>query len=102
MRILKQCSRDCSHVEDIICDMCHESTKDMDGRNFEFAEMKADWGFYSQSDMARDELHLCESCYRKAIDLLNTHFGLKVRRLQPDAGRDEFDAKNFQEVDEIP
>ncbi|MDR5898851.1 hypothetical protein QC823_07600 [Halomonas vilamensis] len=49
-------------VTDVVCDVCLTSTH-VAGGGLEFATVKAHWGYGSQNDGERYELHLCESCF---------------------------------------
>ena len=49
-------------VTDVVCDVCLTSTR-LAGEGLEFATLKAHWGYGSQHDGERYELHLCESCF---------------------------------------
>ncbi|TDV97188.1 hypothetical protein BDK62_10776 [Halomonas alkaliantarctica] len=49
-------------VTDVRCDVCLTSTQVADG-GLEFATLQAHWGYGSQHDGERYELHLCESCF---------------------------------------
>jgi len=59
-------------VLDIICDSCGESTRDSLGINFEYAEIKATWGYGSNNkDGEEHQSFLCEKCYEKMLKLMN-------------------------------
>ncbi|SDM97288.1 hypothetical protein [Vreelandella arcis] len=49
-------------VTDVVCDVCLSSTRVAD-EGLEFATLQAQWGYGSQHDGERYELHLCESCF---------------------------------------
>lgn len=49
-------------VTDVICDVCLSSTR-VAGNGLEFASLQAHWGYGTQHDGERYELHLCESCF---------------------------------------
>ena len=54
--------------DDIICDSCNKSCWDCDKMNWENAEIKATWGFYSKKDGEQHESDLCEDCYDKMLE----------------------------------
>lgn len=56
-------------VSDVICDLCHQSTKDNIG-NFEYATLIANWGYSSSKDGDSDEFHYCEKCYDLLLDFI--------------------------------
>ncbi|MYL24307.1 hypothetical protein GLV89_11020 [Halomonas alkaliantarctica] len=49
-------------VTDVVCDVCLTSTR-VTGGGLEFATVQAHWGYGTQHDGERYELHLCESCF---------------------------------------
>lgn len=49
--------------EEVLCDKCGKSCRDSEGMNFEYAEIKATWGYGSNKDLYRDEAQVCEPCY---------------------------------------
>lgn len=49
-------------VTDVVCDVCLTSTGAAGG-GLEFATLQAHWGYGTQHDGERYELHLCESCF---------------------------------------
>ncbi|MGP9590409.1 hypothetical protein ACT3UM_16310 [Halomonas sp. AOP13-D3-9] len=49
-------------VTDVVCDVCLTSTRTA-GENLEYATLQAHWGYGTQHDGERYELHLCESCF---------------------------------------
>lgn len=49
-------------VTDVVCDVCLTSTRVVGG-GLEFATLQAHWGYGTQHDGERYELHLCESCF---------------------------------------
>ncbi|MGM0857307.1 MAG: hypothetical protein ACQEW0_09485 [Pseudomonadota bacterium] len=49
-------------VTDVKCDVCLCSTRVME-HGLEFATLQAHWGYGSEHDGDRYELHLCESCF---------------------------------------
>lgn len=48
---------------DIICDKCGKSCRDSIGMNFEYASVKAHWGYGSRKDTEKHEAQICEPCY---------------------------------------
>ncbi|AVI61505.1 hypothetical protein [Halomonas sp. GFAJ-1] len=53
-------------VTDVVCDVCLTTTRVTD-ENLEYATLKAHWGYGSQHDGERYEVHLCESCFFRAL-----------------------------------
>ena len=49
-------------VTDVRCDVCLTSTQSKNG-GLEFATLQAHWGYGSQHDGERYEVHLCEDCF---------------------------------------
>lgn len=49
-------------VTDVVCDVCLTTTR-VAGENLEYATLQAQWGYGSQHDGERYEVHLCESCF---------------------------------------
>jgi len=54
-------------VVDVICNKCGKSTEDEAKMNFEFAEIRASWGYHSGKDMEVHLAHLCSSCYDEVV-----------------------------------
>lgn len=57
-------------IQDIICNLCNKSCRTEDGASFEYAELQAKWGFYSQEpnrDLESHSSHLCQPCYEVLI-----------------------------------
>lgn len=52
-------------VTDVVCDVCLCTTQIADG--LEFATLQARWGYGTQHDGERYELHLCESCFFRTL-----------------------------------
>lgn len=50
----------------MICDVCLTTTH-VAGENLEYATLEAHWGYGSQHDGERYEIHLCESCFFSAL-----------------------------------
>lgn len=49
--------------EDILCDKCGKSCRDDEDMNFEYASVKATWGYCSKKDLTEHEAQICEPCY---------------------------------------
>lgn len=49
-------------ITDVLCDVCNGSTISPGG-SAEFGVLSADWGYGSQHDGERYEIHLCETCF---------------------------------------
>jgi len=56
-------------VADITCDACGNSTK-VKGGGLEYGILQASWGYGSQHDGERYEIHLCENCFFSTISNL--------------------------------
>jgi len=67
-------------LDDVICDICNRSTRvsSDDADTCEYAELKADWGFRSKKEGEHHEVHLCEGCYDKVKEFIES-VGGKVR-----------------------
>ncbi len=61
--IVKGKRRNFTEVVEIICDLCNKSISD--DCDFEFAELKATWGYDSRKDCEAHTCHMCEDCYDK-------------------------------------
>ena len=57
-------------VTDVRCDVCLTSTQSKNGR-LEFATLQAHWGYGSQHDGERYEVHLCEDCFFSTLAYFN-------------------------------
>ncbi|WP_404376139.1 hypothetical protein [Vreelandella aquamarina] len=53
-------------VTDVHCDVCLTSTQTTSG-GLEFATLQAHWGYGSQHDGERYEVHLCEDCFFRTL-----------------------------------
>ncbi len=72
-------------VTDIICDCCGKSCKTKEGvidnelridnfddyYDFEFMELKAYWGYSSESDGEKWTAHICEKCAKEKLSFIN-------------------------------
>jgi len=54
-------------VVDVICNKCGKSTLDEHGMNYEYAEIRASWGYASGKDMEVHLAHLCSRCYDEVV-----------------------------------
>lgn len=64
-------------IVDIICDGCHKSCVTKETLPFfsaEYATLKANWGYFSNSDGEKLEKQFCESCTEKMQWLLEKYF----------------------------
>lgn len=50
-------------VTDIRCDFCGQTCRDSLDMNFEYATVKAHWGYGSRKDGTIHEAHFCEKCF---------------------------------------
>ncbi len=71
MKIKKKIKKEVSVLEDVICDSCGKSCIDKSGMNFEFMEMKANWGYGSKKDMEQWTAHICENCVDEKLSFIN-------------------------------
>lgn len=59
-------------IEDVVCDFCKESCrKEALGSlvGFEYAELNASWGYYSDSlDCVNRTLQICQKCWEALLD----------------------------------
>lgn len=61
-----------------LCDVCGEPCNPVDPEAWEFATLSAQWGFYSKKDQELHECHICELCYDKITNFIES-LGGKVR-----------------------
>lgn len=78
MKIIEEVTEPREQVTDVLCDICNKSTRDSCDMNYEFAELKVDWGYGSDKDTESHECHMCESCYDKVRTFIHS-IGGKVR-----------------------
>jgi hypothetical protein len=50
-------------IDYIICDSCKKNCKSSIAEDSEYATLRANWGYWSDSDGRNYELHLCEHCF---------------------------------------
>ena len=53
-------------VSDVLCDVCGESTR-VEGSGLQFGTFRASWGYGSAHNGERYEVHLCETCFFRAL-----------------------------------
>ena len=63
----KVIQRNCEVTEDILCDTCGKSTKDISGMSFEHSLLIAHWGYGSKRDGTSWEFYLCENCSEQVV-----------------------------------
>lgn len=68
MKIFKE--KLASQVDDVVCDVCGESCKK--DYNIENAELNAHWGYESGRDLQKYEIDLCEKCFDKTLEFINS------------------------------
>ncbi|WP_435609737.1 hypothetical protein [Pseudomonas knackmussii] len=51
---------------DVLCDVCGNNTR-VEGYGLQFGTLRASWGYGSAHDGERYEVHLCESCFFRAV-----------------------------------
>ena len=54
-------------LQDVTCDKCGKSCLDSEGMNFEYAEIKAHWGYMSGKDLESHTAQVCEKCYDEIV-----------------------------------
>lgn len=63
-------------VDDVICDICNKSCMidncSQDIFMAEFAILEASWGYCSKKDETRNKLEICENCYDKIINFIES------------------------------
>ncbi len=57
-------------LDDVNCDICGKSTTNYPDVGPDYATLESYWGYGSQKDGSKYEVHLCESCFNDVIDLL--------------------------------
>lgn len=58
-------------VDKILCDSCGEDcTITEPAVEYEYAEIIATWGYFSNQDGAQYDIQICESCFNEVIDFL--------------------------------
>ncbi len=53
-------------VVDVTCDVCDTSTR-IEESGYQFGTLQAHWGYGTQHDGERYEMHLCEHCFFQAL-----------------------------------
>lgn len=56
-------------VTDVLCDVCDSSTL-LEGGGLQYGCLEARWGYGTNHDGERYEVHLCEDCFFKTIAYL--------------------------------
>jgi len=80
MKIYKKVRRSIQELDDIICDICKRTTKLE--RDFEYAELRADWGYETDWDTERHSVDICVNCYYQFIVWVKSQGGkVDVRKL---------------------
>lgn len=54
-------------VADVRCDICDDSTSHNGHHSPQFGTLQAQWGYGAHHDGETFEVHLCESCFFKAL-----------------------------------
>lgn len=60
--------KDIEVTTDIICDSCGNSCKTH--TDFEYMELRANWGYASKKDMERWTAHICEKCVDEKLSFV--------------------------------
>jgi len=74
MKILKPKLVD--QLENIICDVCGNFCKKE--YNIEYAKIIANWGFETKKDGQVYEIDLCENCFDKTLEFINSISNKKI------------------------
>lgn len=73
MEVTKFINKPTEVTSDILCDCCRKSCKTQSGEayaDFEYMELKADWGFFSIKDGESWTAHLCEACVDEKLSFI--------------------------------
>ena len=65
MKVIKKETQEVEVLKDILCDICGSSTSTY--CDFEYALLKASWGYGSMMDGEEHEAYICEKCYSTHI-----------------------------------
>lgn len=65
------------------CDICGQSCERP--LNHEFATLSASWGYDSERDMTDSECHMCEKCFNRVVEFIES-IGGKVRHIENNPG----------------
>lgn len=78
----KKISKKVDDIVDIICDSCQKScNRDPKfDQCWEYATLKANWGYWSNKDEQHHEIHICERCYDFIITLMKIKPEIKYCR----------------------
>ena len=57
-------------LDDVSCDSCGKSTTIYQDVGPDYATLESYWGYGSQKDGSKFEVHICESCFNDVINLL--------------------------------
>lgn len=77
-----------------ICDMCSRECP-----HNEYAILTAEWGYYSNNkDLTTNESHLCENCFDKVKDFIDSQGG-RVRTLESGTRVADIDFITIEEND---
>lgn len=57
-------------LDDVSCDSCGKSTTIYKDVGPDYATLESYWGYGSQKDGSKFEVHICESCFNDVINLL--------------------------------
>lgn len=63
MQVKQKVQAQVEQLTDILCDLCGNTCRDSMGINYEYATLKATWGYNSNKDCQHHEAHICEKCY---------------------------------------
>ena len=57
-------------LDDVSCDCCGKSTTNYESVGPDYAVLESYWGYGSQNDGSKFEIHLCEECFDSVLVLL--------------------------------
>lgn len=57
-------------LDDVSCDCCGKSTTNYESVGPDYAVLESYWGYGSQNDGSKFEIHLCEICFTSVLNLL--------------------------------
>jgi len=64
---------------DLFCDVCGKSCKTPID-DYEYAALKAQWGYSSRKDGETCEMELCEDCFDDVVKYLHAHKKAKTQK----------------------
>ena len=55
-------------LDKIYCDICNSCCTHEDYNDHEYALIEASWGYFSNSDGSKYDIHICEKCFDDLLD----------------------------------